>query len=155
MFARISTLGCICFLLVLAASGMSFAKPSIVPGPIPATVTKVIDGDTVAVEAYIWPNQWIAVHVRVRGIDAPEIHGSCDDERQKAETAKNFVAELLRQGTATLTDINIDKYGGRVVANVITPEGASLGPLLLKKGLAHPYSGGHKPGWCANSSDRD
>ena len=148
MVIKPSITGFIFILMILGATMPSFGRPSNLPGPIPATVTKVIDGDTVAVEAYIWPDQWIAVHVRIRGIDAPEIHGKCDFERQKAEAAKNLVSGYLSEGKATLTDINIDKYGGRVVANMITPEGVNLGQILLDKGLAHAYSGGHKSGWC-------
>jgi endonuclease YncB( thermonuclease family) len=152
MTARISIVACILLWAGLVSGGAAFARPAVVPGPIPATVVKVIDGDTLAVEAYIWPDQWLAVHVRIRGIDTPETHGACALERQQAEAAKKFVAAALNENKATLTDITFDKYGGRVVANVITPGGENLGRILLAKGLARTYSGGHKSGWCGPSA---
>ena len=155
MITKNSALGYCLPLMVLAFGGPSFARPSTVPGPIPAHVTKIIDGDTVAIEAYIWPGQWVAVHVRIRGIDTPEIHSHCDGEHRLALAAKEFVATKLSQGQATLTNINIDKYGGRVVANVTTPDGENLASLLLEKGLARAYDGGHKTPWCPGLSNRD
>jgi micrococcal nuclease len=119
-----------------------------VAGPVEAEVTKVIDGDTIAVEAKIWLDQWVAVHIRLRGIDTPELHSHCEAETARAEEAMNFVIAEVEKGNITLTDIGTDKYGGRAVANVITASGEDLGQLLLKKGLARPYTGGHKTGWC-------
>lgn len=119
-----------------------------IPGPVPAVVRQVIDVDTVTVEAYIWIGQRLAVNVRLRGIDAPEIDGPCPSERKQAKAAKDMVARELSEGKAMLTDIEDDKYGGRVVARILTPDGRSVGQLLLDHGLARPYDGGRKAGWC-------
>ena len=77
------------------------ASAQTIKGPVSATVVRVIDGDTVVVNADIWPG--IVVHeisVRVDGIDTPERRGKCDAEKQLAESAKLMMADLFAPGSA-------------------------------------------------------
>jgi endonuclease YncB( thermonuclease family) len=119
-----------------------------VSGPIEAEVVRVIDGDTVAVRAHIWLGLDMETHVRLAGVDAPEMHASCESEYALAVKARDLVVEALAAGRATLTDIKRDKYGGRVVARMTTADGRDLSALLLKAGLGHPYFGRTKAPWC-------
>ncbi|HEY5597861.1 MAG TPA: nuclease, partial [Kiloniellales bacterium] len=50
-----------------------------------------------------------------------------------------------------LYDISIGKYGGRVVARVVTAGGEDLGHGLLAAGLARPYAGRSRRPWCATA----
>lgn len=119
------------------------------PGPIPAEVIKMIDGDTIKVRATIWVDQTVVVSVRLRGIDAPELfRPKCQAEKTLARTAKASVAASSPVGSmVTLSNVTRDKYGGRVVASVTTSDGETLAARLLAQGQAI-VMGTEKP-WCA------
>lgn len=117
------------------------------PGPVPAEVERVIDGDTVRVLARIWVGHTVSVAVRVAGVDAPELYRPrCDAERALARRAKAFVEAMLGGGAVTLLDVVNDKYGGRVVARIVSQDGRDVGEALLAEGLAIE-TGGADP-WC-------
>jgi micrococcal nuclease len=119
------------------------------PGPIPAAVLRVVDGDTLTVRARIWINQELETSVRILGIDAPELNGACEFERLRAKEAREFLEQRTANRLVVLHDISNDKYGGRVVARVTTESGEDLGAILLGEGLAHAYDGrGAKAKWC-------
>ncbi len=115
-----------------------------------AVVTKVVDGDTVGVRARIWLGQDVETLVRLRGIDAPELHSRCADERDRARDARDMLARRVDGQVVQLLDIGADKYGNRVVARLLTGNGQDLSRLLLDAGLAHVYDGGAKTPWCDN-----
>ncbi|MEO1475263.1 MAG: thermonuclease family protein [Pseudomonadota bacterium] len=133
------------FSLMTIFSGVSvYADP--LPGPIPAEVLRVIDGDTVRVRANIWVNQSLDVSVRLAGVDTPEItRPNCRAERIKADAAREAVAELVGD-ELFLTDISLGKYAGRVVANITTLDGTDLGEHLLETGQA--VREGDRDPWC-------
>ena len=117
-----------------------------IAGPVTAEILRVIDGDTILVEARPWPQQTMEVYVRIRGIDAPEIHSHCDLIRAGAEQAQHVLEDMASASpTIQLTRISGDKYFGRIVANVTLSDGRDVGSDLLLAGLAHPYDGGRKP----------
>ncbi|HYG86359.1 MAG TPA: thermonuclease family protein [Azospirillum sp.] len=134
---------------LLMAAGPVLAGQASLPGPIPADVLDVLDGDTIAVRAIIWLGQAVETHVRLEGIDAPELRAHCAQEKEKAEAARALARRLLADGHARLLDVQADKYGGRVRARVMTSTGADLSQSLLDAGLAHPYRGEKRQPWCA------
>ncbi len=113
-------------------------------GPVPAIVTRVIDGDTIEVRAQIWLEQEILVKVRLAGIDAPELNAVCEEARRTAQQARDLVVQEVGGARVLLVRIRGDKYFGRVVGHVTTPKGEDLSSLLLAAGLAVPYSGGRR-----------
>ena len=116
-----------------------------IKGPIRADVLRVLDGDTVEVRAYPWPQQSVDVLVRLRGIDAPEIHSKCGEERVRAEIAKDRLSGMVAaQKHVLLTDIGGDKYFGRVVANLGLEDGEDAASTLILENLVLPYDGGHE-----------
>lgn len=137
--------------LVLAGvlAGPAFPGQAPLPGPIPADVLDVVDGDTIAVRATIWLGQAVETHVRLEGIDTPELRGRCPQETERAEAARALARRLLADGRARLLDVQADKYGGRVRARVMTSTGADLAQSLLDAGLARPYHGEKRQPWCA------
>lgn len=133
--------------LWLAGAPAALAGPEIA-GPIAAQVERVIDGDTVRVTARIWVDQVVAVSVRLRNVDAPELfRPQCEAEKSRARDAKAFVETLLGGQAVALRDIEHDKYGGRVAARIETAGGVDVGAALLSEGLA--VSSGDDDPWCA------
>lgn len=125
--------------------------PAVLAGPVPARVIRVVDGDTLVVQAYVWVGQAIEVAVRIRGVDAPETRGRCARERELAARATRWLEAAVGDGEVSLTHISGGKYFGRVVAEVAAADGSALGPGLLAAGLARPYDGGRREGWCATA----
>ena len=120
-----------------------FAWPSSaedqLPGPIPATVVRVLDGDTVEVAARIWLDQIVTAEVRLAGVNAPETYRPpCPEHVVPGETATAFVSGLGLSEVA-LMDVEHDKYGGRIVARLILPDGRDLSAMLLEQHYAWPY----------------
>lgn len=125
-----------------------------IAGPISAEVIRVVDGDTVEVVAFPWPQQSVDVLVRLRGIDAPEIHAHCAVERQRALDAKERLSEILNEkARVLLTNISGDKYFGRVVADLGLVDGEDAASILLLEDLVSPYDGGRKPSSSCQSED--
>jgi endonuclease YncB( thermonuclease family) len=114
----------------------------------PAEVLRVIDGDTFEAQVNLWPGLAITTRVRLRGIDAPELKARCNDERIKAEAARDALRAILDQGEVGISRVTLDKYGGRVVADASTQRTADVSAALLDAGLARRYGGGHRDGWC-------
>ena len=135
-------------LTLLGAAGLAaiVAKYEL-EGPVPAEVLRVIDGDTLTVRAKIWIGQELTTNVRLSGVNAPELSGTCDAERALAETARRFLAERVEGRAVTLRKIALDKFGGRVVA-VVEDGAGDLAAALLAARLAVPYDGGRRQPWC-------
>ena len=111
---------------------------------------RVIDGDTFEADVYLWIDQHVEVHVRLRGIDAPELRGKCAGERILARRAKDELARLLTaSGTVYLTNVTEDPYQRRVEAFVANVNGDDLGAQLMAAGLAVPMGTKRTHDWCA------
>lgn len=117
-------------------------------GPVEAEVVRVVDGDTIAVKAHVWPGHIVEVAVRLAGIDTPELKGKCEAERVLAQEARVAVERALVSGRALLVDVTFDKYGGRALAQVRSEDGQDLGAQLIAAKLARAYDGKAKQGWC-------
>lgn len=136
-------------LLVLALlAGAAGGAENVIPGPIPARVTGVIDGDTIQVSARIWLGQDVDTRVRLAGADAPELNGGCEAERRLARRARDFVRALAGGGRVVLSHVAYGKYAGRVVARVRAPGGEDFSDALIEAGLAREYGGGRRLSWC-------
>jgi len=116
----------------------------------PATITRIVDGDTITVTAGSHE-----VIVRLQDIDAPESvaggsHGArCDAERRLGVIAKARLKQLLPVGAiVSVRPAYLDRYG-RTVAH-IEWNGDDLGDELVTRGIARRWSYGFesKPDWC-------
>ncbi|EJN06976.1 micrococcal nuclease-like nuclease [Bradyrhizobium sp. YR681] len=116
----------------------------------PVDVIRTIDGDTFLARLHQQGGRDLVARVRLRGIDAPEMKASCQEELDKAEAAADALRGLLREGGVTITNLGADKYG-RVLADVATKRTANVSAALLAGGYARSYNGGHRDGWCARS----
>ena len=138
------------------ATAWAVPAADVLPGPIPALVVEVIDGDTLTVEARIWLGQNVTTRVRLAGIDTPEIRGDCDAETVLADHARRHVVDLLGQREVTLHDVRYGTYAGRVMARVEAGEAIDVAADLLAAGFALPYNGrGPRPEWCDPAAIRE
>jgi endonuclease YncB( thermonuclease family) len=111
-------------------------------------VIRTIDGDTFLARVHQRDGRDLVAPVRLRGIDAPELKASCQEELDKAEAATDALRGLLGQGGVTIYNLGTEKYG-RILADVATRRTANVSAALLAGGYARSYHGGHRDGWCA------
>lgn len=114
----------------------------------PAEVLRVIDGDTFAARVRVWPGLDVETKVRLRGIDAAELHARCAEELSQAEAARAALQNILAEGGVTISRVGVDKYGGRVDALAATRATADVSAAMLAGGWARPYQGGRRKSWC-------
>ena len=113
-------------------------------------VVKVIDGDTVQVDASRdMPPELGSIRVRLRGADTPETwRPKCESERAGGKAATAFVKRRIAEAERIVVcDPEWGKFGGRVVANLML-DGRTLSDLLIEAGHGRPYDGGKRTGWC-------
>ena len=116
--------------------------------PRPVTVTRTIDGDTFEARVALSSGTTITTRVRLRGIDAPELHARCAEEFRGAVAAAEALDMLLHEGGVTISNIGQDKYPGRIDADVATSKTPNVSAALLAGGYGRPYDGGHRESWC-------
>ncbi len=138
--------------LIVPVTAAGWRDP--IPGPVPALVVDVIDGDTVLVRARIWLGQEVVTRVRLDGVDTPELRGKCPAARRLAREARAFVQARVGGRQVILRDIQYGKYAGRVVARIQTPDGDDLADALIAAGLGHVYGGGARAPWCVGAKAR-
>jgi len=111
-------------------------------------VLRTIDGDTFDARVSLWPGLELNTRVRLRGIDAPELHAQCEQEFRKAEASTKALRTLLGEGGVAIFNIGPDKYGGRVVADVATKQTPNVSSALVAGGYARVYLSGRRQSWC-------
>lgn len=115
------------------------------------TITRVVDGDTVAFHAPFLPAPLKQeLSIRVFGVDTPEKghRAQCPSEAARGAAATEFTKKLIaaaQQKQMVLMDW--DKYGGRVLGDVLL-NGQSLRTMLIQNGFAREYYGEAKTSWC-------
>ncbi len=140
-----------------AAQMTSASRRSGLYGPYRVEVLRVLDGDTFEGRIRIWFGQEIVTLVRLRGIDAPELKAQCGAELVGAQEAREGLADMLASGQTYVSDINLDKYGGRVVASVqvrTADDSHDISAAMIGAGWARAYAGGRRDSWCAVPSAR-
>lgn len=136
---------------LLAFAALCLAATPAFANPYDYKVLRVLDGDTVVVEA-----PWIPVElkqeisIRILGIDTPEKGGraQCPKEAKLAEEATAFAKEMIKPGQ--IVQVNLvqwDKFGGRVNGTIFV-NGKDFAQMQIDKGLARPYQGEKKKSWC-------
>lgn len=144
----------ILFGIFVVAASLAADAADVVSGPVEAAVVRVVDGDTLEVDARIWLGQNLRIRVRIKGIDAPELRGKCRYERAAAAAARDALIAAIGGRPVTLHGIQYGKFAGRVVATVRGPDGENLGDQLLAAGLARRYDGKRRAPWCDEAQAR-
>jgi micrococcal nuclease len=95
---------------------------------IAGRVVRIADGDTLVVQT-----STSALTIRLHGIDAPEKAQSLGPD------AKDFTSNVAWDRIVNLKVRDTDRYG-RLVAEVLLPDGRTLNHELVRAGLAWWYS---------------
>ena len=118
-----------------------------VPPILVGKVIKVYDGDTITIASKL-PNTEKPIYrfsVRLNGIDAAEIKGKTERERELAQEAKCALQKLILNKVVVLKNLKTEKYG-RVLADVYLGD-LHVNQWLLDNKYAVQYSGGKKTDW--------
>ena len=115
-------------------------------------VLRVVDGDTVEFEA-----PWVPAPIRQRillrvyGVDTPEKghRAQCRQEAERGAAATEFTRQAIANSRVARPAVTgWDKYGGRILGDVILDNNVSLRALLIQNGFAREYFGEAKTSWC-------
>jgi endonuclease YncB( thermonuclease family) len=95
------------------------------------TVTRIIDADTFVLNLDLgWRVWFLDEHVRIAGINAPEL------STPEGVEAKTWAEGLVPVGTSVIvTSHMLDKYG-RALCALTLPDGSDYGEQALKTGHA-------------------
>jgi endonuclease YncB( thermonuclease family) len=104
-------------------------------------VIKVYDGDTITIASKIdIPNSPLyRFSIRLNGVDAPEIHGKNNDEKESAIYARDQLENLVLHRFVQLKNQKTEKYG-RILADVYLGD-LHVNQWLLNEKLVVPYDG--------------
>jgi micrococcal nuclease len=120
---------------ILALSGVGAVPSVAAQDRVPATVTSVVDGDTISVQ----PQGGSILTVRLIGIDTPETKHPSKPVQCYGAEASAKTAELLPPGTWVLLGRDVqelDQYG-RLLAYVWRPDGMLMvNEQLVAEGYA-------------------
>jgi endonuclease YncB( thermonuclease family) len=113
--------------ILAAVAAIQISPPPMRSGPV--LVTAVFDGDTIDVATI--------GHVRLLGIDAPEISHGLDTAAPFAREARQRLADLvLRRYVRLEFDGARNDVYGRRLAYLLTEDGTLINAVLLREGLA-------------------
>jgi micrococcal nuclease len=102
-----------------------------------ATVTYIVDGDTVDVIVDLGFNIFHKVRLRLNGIDTPELRDRDPEKRARGVEARRRVIELLQDREVVIESKKTDKFG-RWLADIYL-ESTNINQQLITEGLAVPY----------------
>lgn len=109
-----------------------------------AVLTGCADGDTCTVALPDVPPFVQQQSLRFQGFDTPELHRpACPAEAALAEAAHQTTLAYMQGDAVLQTQGRRDRYGRLLVA---APE---LRRQLIAVGLARPYDGSKRRGWCS------
>jgi micrococcal nuclease len=120
----------------LLVAALIASVPALAANAFTGRVIRVADGDTLTIEA---ANR--VVKVRLFGVDAPE------SGQEDGDAARWFTANAALDRTVTVIERDFDRYG-RMVADIVLPDGRALNRELVKAGRARWY-----PRYAPNEAD--
>ena len=137
----------------LLCAGTAQAQLSVVTGPVEGDVISVTDADTLKVAVYPWTDELRLVNVRIRGVDAPELRGACSYEKDLAQTAKRFTADLIAKSNnrVKLYVIGCNASEGAGFGRCLSyvhAGGVDISKALIDAGLARRNFGEKRQPWC-------
>ncbi len=121
-----------------------------VPMVTEGKVIKVYDCDTITIATkfpYLTTldesNVMYRFHVRLLGVDTPEMKNKNGDEKSIAHLAQKTLSDLILNKNVTLKNTSLDKYG-RILGNVYMDDGTEISKWAIEKRFAVSYDGGTK-----------
>lgn len=107
-------------------------------------VIKVYDGDTITIATKLpyEASPLYRIHVRLNGIDTPEIKGKSPEEKEVSKEARESLSKLLLHKKVHLKNLSSEKYG-RLLADVYLDE-LHINQWMVEQRYAVKYDGGAK-----------
>ncbi|WP_413871464.1 thermonuclease family protein [Albidovulum sp.] len=129
--------------LGIGVPALSFANGTLTPHEGCAVILAV-DGDTVRL---LCPAEGF-VAARLIGFDTPEVFSpACPGELARGLAATAWLTlALWRAGHIAEAGEERDRYGRRLVR--LRLDGRDVAGPMIALGLARPYAGGRRQGWC-------
>ena len=125
--------------------------PTFTPEIKTGKIVRVYDGDTVTIATRIQIDgkeipKIFRFSLRLRGIDSPEMKTKNQTEKALAIQSRDALSKLIMGKIMTIENVDYDKYG-RILADMITPEGVNVSQWMIDNRLAVKYDGGtkHRP----------
>ena len=111
-----------------------------------ATVTKVVDGDTIDAMVDLGFGTWKKVRIRMHGINAPESRTRNLEEKKKGLAAKARLIEMLEENENhfILISHGVGKFGRCLGEIYIKGHNTSLNNQLISEGHGTEYFGGKR-----------
>ena len=111
-----------------------------------ATVTKVVDGDTIDAMVDLGFGTWKKVRIRMHGINAPESRTRDLEEKKKGLAAKARLIEMLEENENRFILIShgVGKFGRCLGEIYIKGHNISLNKQLISEGHGTEYYGGKR-----------
>ena len=111
-----------------------------------ATVTKVVDGDTIDAMVDLGFGTWKKVRIRMHGINAPESRTRNLEEKKKGLAAKARLIEMLEENEKhfILISHGVGKFGRCLGEIYIKGHNTSLNKQLISEGHGTEYFGGKR-----------
>ena len=114
------------------------------------TVRRVIDGDTIDVDADLGFDVSIKLRLRFAGINTPESRTRNLEEKALGKAATAFLKETLESADAVEFESPERGKFGRVLATPFTVKcgkRTDICKLMIREGHAREYSGGKREPW--------
>lgn len=114
------------------------------------TVRRVIDGDTISVDADLGFDLRIKLRLRLAGINTPESRTRNLREKALGKAATSFLRETLESADAVEFESHERGKFGRVLATpfiVKCGKRTDICKLMIREGHAREYSGGKREPW--------
>ena len=119
-------------------------------------LVKVVDGDTVKLIIDLGFKIKVAVSLRLVGIDTPEKRSSSGLEQKAAYKAELYLEKMIKNKDLIVSTKKNDMYG-RYVGTLYVKDGnevVNINNIMLNKGLAKEYKGGHRKAWSDEELNR-
>ena len=131
--------------LAFLTAALALAAPSATPAAAQSCrIARVVDGDTLRLDC----GGAEEIRARLMGFDTPETHRPrCAAERRAGEAATERLSRLIGRATAArIAFEGTDRYGRALTR--LWLDGRDVAALMIEAGLARPYGGGRREGWC-------
>jgi endonuclease YncB( thermonuclease family) len=113
---------------------------------------RVLDGDTVEVDLDLNFGLTKQIHIRLTGIDTPELRNAAQAAAGKVAKAAIYawLTPLFQAGRLMCEPLEEDKYGSRWIGDFFDlnhPTSTRASQWMLSAGYAKVYTGGTKTAW--------
>jgi micrococcal nuclease len=114
-----------------------------------ATVSRVVDGDTIDVILNLGFDITLKGRIRFHGMNAPESRTRDPEEKMRGLESKIYVEKWVEgHDQKVIIQTSLDKRGkfGRILGRILCPDDKCdcLNDDMIKYGYAEPYDGGSR-----------